>query len=147
MKRFRKLVAAVVLATVAAAASGCYGQFALTRKIYAWNGEVTPNPFANSLIFFALVVIPVYELGALGDWIIFNTVEVFTGQNPISRLDLPGGHDWVARRTGDDEVELSRDGVVIATGRRAPGGSVTWRDVHGDVVAEVPAVVAPVASR
>jgi hypothetical protein len=147
MRMFRKLVAAVVLVAVAAVAGGCYGQFALTRKIYAWNGEVTQNKFANSLIFFALIVIPVYELCSLGDWIIFNTVEVFTGQNPISRLDLPGGHDWVARRLSDDEVEISRDGTVILLGRRAPGGSVTWRDVRGDLVAEVPAQVAPVASR
>lgn len=144
---FRKLVAAAVLSTVAVAASGCYGQFALTRKIYAWNGEVTTNKFANSLIFFALVVIPVYELCTLGDWLIFNTVEVFTGTNPLSRLDLPGDHDWVARRVSDDEVEISRDGTVILLGRRTPGGSVTWRDVRGDVVAEVPAAVAPVASR
>jgi hypothetical protein len=144
---FRKLVAAAVLAAVAVTASGCFGQFALTRKVYAWNGEVSQNKFANSLVFFALVVIPVYELCAFGDWIIFNTVEVFTGENPMSKLDVPGGHDWVARRTGADAVEVSRDGTVILLGQRAPGGSVTWRDVRGGVVAELPAPVAPVASR
>ena len=146
MRSFSKLVAAVVLTLFAAGASGCYGQFALTRKLYAWNGEASGNKFANSLILFALIVIPVYELCGLGDWLIFNTVEVFTGTNPISQLDVPGGHDWVARRLGEDEVEVSRDGTVILVGRRAPGGSVTWRDVRGDVIAEVPAQLAPVAS-
>ena len=47
---------------------------------------------------------------SLSSTLIFNTVEVFTGTNPISRLELPGGHDWVARRLSDDDAEISYQG-------------------------------------
>ena len=74
-----------VAASLAAAVpqAGCYGSFAATRKIHNWNGHVTSNKFANSVIMWGLIIIPVYELATLGDILIFNTVETFGGSNPL----------------------------------------------------------------
>ena len=121
----KRIVAAVLFAVLAVSSAGCYGQFALTRKLYTWNGTATGNKYVNSLILFGLIVIPVYEVCTLADWIIFNTVEVFSGSNPMSRLEVPGGHEWVARRIDANQVELARDGVVLLIGTRS-GDRIRW---------------------
>jgi hypothetical protein len=83
----RKLALALTLALTlvmgTTTLTGCYGSFTATRKVHAWNGKVTNNKFANSAIMWGLLIIPVYELAWLGDVLIFNTIEVTGGQNPM----------------------------------------------------------------
>ena len=77
MKRLALLL--VLLLTL----GGCYGSYTATRKIHHWNGTITSNNIANSVVMWAMFIIPIYELGFLGDLFIFNTVESATGSNPI----------------------------------------------------------------
>lgn len=62
-------------------ASGCYGSFALTKKVYDANGTIK-DPVARSLV--AVGAMFAYFFTGLGDWVIFNTIEFWTGKNPIS---------------------------------------------------------------
>ena len=87
--RMRRLLRPLALVTLLGALSGCYGKFFLTRTLYKWNGEVTDNRFVHTIVFWAFVIIPVYELLALGDAIIFNVIEFWTGSNPLASGDLP----------------------------------------------------------
>ncbi|TKG91141.1 DUF3332 family protein [Puteibacter caeruleilacunae] len=64
-------------------AQSCYGPFQLTRNLHEWNGTVG-DKFTNSLVFFAFVVIPVYEVTILVDGVVLNTIEFWTGNNPIA---------------------------------------------------------------
>jgi len=81
----KKLFAPVFLAAVlSTAAVGCYGSYGAFHSVHKWNGTVSNNKVANSLIHFALWVIPVYELALLGDFIIFNNVEFITDE-PVFR--------------------------------------------------------------
>lgn len=85
MRKFvTKSVAVVLIATSAVMMTGCYGSFSLTSKLHSWNGTVSNSKFVNELVFFALCVIPAYELCALGDALIFNSVEFWGGSNPIA---------------------------------------------------------------
>ena len=68
------------LALAAALAAGCYGSYSAVHAIHHWNGQITQSKYTNSLIHFGLWVIPVYELVAFGDFLIFNNVEFFTGK-------------------------------------------------------------------
>jgi hypothetical protein len=80
----KKLAAGLALAAFAATTgTACYGKFALTDKVYVWNGHATDNKFANSALFWALVIIPVYEVTLLADFIVINPIEVITGSNPV----------------------------------------------------------------
>ncbi|MBL4656886.1 MAG: DUF3332 domain-containing protein [Flavobacteriales bacterium] len=60
----------------------CYGPFQLTNKVYNWNGEF--KGFEKHLIFWALLIIPVYEVAAILDALILNTIQFWTGNNPLS---------------------------------------------------------------
>lgn len=75
----KKLVAPIILATaISAAAPACYGSYGAFNSVHKWNGKVTNSKVTNSLIHFALWIIPVYELAFLGDFLIFNNVEFIT---------------------------------------------------------------------
>jgi hypothetical protein len=65
----RRLLAGFVLvAFVPMSTSGCFGDFRLVKKTY---------------VFLVLSVIPIYGLATLIDVIIANSVEFWTGENPI----------------------------------------------------------------
>ncbi len=67
-------------------ASGCYGPFNLTRRLYKWNGQVGTK-WENEFVFIILAWVPVYSIAVLGDGIVFNSMEFWTGKNPV---DAPG---------------------------------------------------------
>ena len=71
---------------------GCYGPFNLTRRLYQWNGQFA-DKWEKEVVFVLLAWIPVYGLAAAGDAIIFNSMEFWTGKNPVDapsrRSDLP----------------------------------------------------------
>jgi hypothetical protein len=77
----RSILAFLCAATLAASSTGCYGSFAATRKIHSWNGTVTGNKYANSVIMWGLIIIPVYELGTLVDVLVLNPLEIISGSN------------------------------------------------------------------
>jgi hypothetical protein len=79
----KRHLAPAFLAAALAAASACYGSYGAFHKVHAWNGKVTSNKWSNSAIHLALWIVPVYELTLLGDFLVFNTIEHFTGSNPF----------------------------------------------------------------
>ncbi len=80
-RKFSALALALAL-TFGATTSGCFGKFALTRKVYNWNDTIS-NKFVKTLVFWGLNIVPVYELAGAGDYFIFNVIEFWTGTNVI----------------------------------------------------------------
>ena len=72
------------LLTASLMLSGCLGQNALFDRVQDWNATATEEKFVNQGISFVFWWVPVYGLTLLGDVIIFNSVEFWTGENPIS---------------------------------------------------------------
>ncbi len=70
--------------TVATLTAGCLGPNNAFNNLHHWNKSATDNKWGNELIFLALNVIPVYGLAYLGDVVIFNSVEFWGGDNPIT---------------------------------------------------------------
>jgi len=135
----RRLVALVL---VAAMSAGCTGSFALTKKVYNFHRH-QQSKWMDELVFLGCVVLPVYGLATLGDAIIFNTSEFWTGRNPIS-----GANNGKTLVNGDLQVSLSyssqEDSVKIASlkslkpgmefvVKRTPAG-VTAEDAGGKVL-------------
>ena len=79
----KKLFLALALTGVMISQTGCFGEFGLTRKVYDFNQGVG-GKFVNQLVFWAMCVIPVYEVAGMLDVIIFNTIEFWTGSNPVA---------------------------------------------------------------
>lgn len=79
-------LSAAVILTVGASLtfSSCIGSFSLTNKLLDWNKGVS-NKFVNELIFFAFWVLPVYEVTALADVLVLNSIEFWSGDNPVAK--------------------------------------------------------------
>ncbi|MFC5047996.1 DUF3332 domain-containing protein [Aquimarina hainanensis] len=90
--------------------SSCLGSFSAFNQLRDWNDGLTDNKFMDNLIFWALNIVPVYGLFFIGDVIIFNVVEFWSGSNPI------------AMNEGETEVQyVEKDGnkfKMVATKNR-----------------------------
>lgn len=103
----------------AIALTGCYGQNALFNKIHDWNGTLG-NKWLNSIVHFFLCIIPVYGISLfLIDGLVLNTVEFWTGSNPLA--------------SGDTYYEKDAQGNQVAAVKNADGTlSVEIIDAQGN---------------
>ena len=69
--------------------SACLGPDKLYNKLHDWNKEATENRWANEGIYVVLLVVPVYGIAWLADVVVLNSIEWWTGKNPMD--DSSGG--------------------------------------------------------
>ncbi len=62
--------------------SSCIGSFSLSKKVLAWN-QTIDNKFVNEVVFVALWIVPVYEVCAIADILVINSIEFWSGSNPV----------------------------------------------------------------
>ena len=92
-------------------ASGCYGPFNLTRRLYLWNGQVG-DKWENELVFLLLNIpfVPAYGMCISADAIIFNSIQFWTGENPVDppyrKADAPAVQQRRITRA-DEDVRLT----------------------------------------
>lgn len=96
--------------------SSCIGSFSMTKKLLAWNNQVG-NKFVNELVFFAFWILPVYEVSALADILVLNSIEFWSGTNPIARgTKIIEGHDgrYLVEYDGKGyNIKAENDGSVV----------------------------------
>ena len=83
MKKYKIAVAAILLAGSSMAFTSCIGSFAMTNKVLSWNKQVG-NKFVNELVFFAFRILPVYEVTSIADLLVINSIEFWSGTNPMT---------------------------------------------------------------
>lgn len=64
--------------------SSCIGSFQLTNKLLTWNRAIS-NKFVNELVFVAFWILPVYEVSGLADFLVINSIEFWSGTNPVAQ--------------------------------------------------------------
>jgi len=83
MKTIRKTALLFAMSSLVITQTGCFGEFALVRKVYSWN-EGLDSKFVRTLVFYALNIIPVYGIAGFIDFAILNLIEFWSGSNPVS---------------------------------------------------------------
>lgn len=63
--------------------SSCIGSFGLSNKLLDWNRNID-SKFVNELVFVAFWIVPVYEISALADILVLNSIEFWSGSNPVA---------------------------------------------------------------
>jgi hypothetical protein len=127
--------------------TACFGNFSLTGGIYGWNKTVSSNKFVQWIVFLGLVIIPVYEIGALADLFVFNALEFWTGSNPLASRETPQskeialgeGKTMFMTNWGDQlDVQIRHEGQVeTAFSFVTTEDGMTMLDADGSVVAKV----------
>ena len=124
--------------------TACYGSYSLSQKLYKWNGTLG-NKWLNSCVHFILWVIPVYEICiGLVDGLVLNTVEFWTGSNPLASNDT-----YFEKDAQGDQVSAikNEDGslavqIIDAQGHKADlklerdADVIRALDANGQVVAQ-----------
>lgn len=117
--RKRYITAAVAAALVGSMTfTSCIGSFTLTNKLLGWNRTIS-NKFVNELVFVAFWILPVYEVSALADLVVLNSVEFWSGTNPVATSSTA-----VEGENGSYLVECDGKGYTITS----PDGVVTRLD-------------------
>ncbi|MCK6547164.1 DUF3332 domain-containing protein [Myxococcota bacterium] len=118
LERFRakRVVASLcVVGFLGATNAGCFGNFAATRALWTWNKGVSGNKFLQWLVFLALVIVPVYELFGLADVLVINSLEFWTGSNPVGMNGAAETERWVTiSPTQKLHLVRNADGSMIA---------------------------------
>ncbi len=98
---------ALVLA-LAFTVQGCYGSFALTRKLWKWNGDLG-NKWASEGVFLIIgAILPVYGICTFVDSLILNSVEFWSGKNPMALKTVTDGDKMaVMKNEGNNTVRIS----------------------------------------
>jgi len=137
--RFAKVVAILLVVSVAGLASGCFGKFQLTRKVYDINQSVD-DKYIRSAVTWLFVIVPVYGVSALLDFLIFNLIEFWSGENPIASAPSTKVYAMGGERV---EMTIGRQGeATVATIERFGNGrllsTLTVRDGgRGSVTSEL----------
>jgi hypothetical protein len=79
----KKLFLASVL-TLGLLGSSCLGPDHLYNSLKNWNAGLSNQDWVNEVVFLGLVIIPVYPIAMLGDYLVTNTIHYWSGENPVS---------------------------------------------------------------
>ncbi len=108
--RKSKITVICALLTGSIMFSSCIGSFGLWNNLKSWNQGVS-NKFVNELIFIAFHIVPVYEIAYLADVIVLNSIEFWSGSNPVTASI--GEVKEVKGENGNYLVKTNSDGYTI----------------------------------
>lgn len=153
LRLMQKKIGLAAAITITALAGGCMGSFGLTKAVYTWNDTVTGNKIINNVIFWALAIIPVYEITLTIDVVILNTIEFWTGgklmgdagSDSDTRVAVKSNDDgsitvvrgdrvFTLVPDGDDRALVVVDGAVVGVASQDNTGAVVAKDLDGDVL-------------
>jgi len=122
------------------ALSGCFGSFGASRWLWGWNDQMSGSKWVKWLVFFGLCIIPVYELFVIADTLVLNSVEFWTGSNPVK--SAADGRTITRVATADPNtlrLEVRRAGRIehVVYCQRRDDGSLQLSDASGRVLSIV----------
>ncbi len=132
MKKIRKFVAVAMIAVMGLAMTGCYGSFALTKKVHSWNGSLG-NKFVQEVVFLGFNIIPVYPIATFLDAVILNLVEFWTGSNPmalnqgVNKVEMNG--EMFTVNVDSDQITIFNQDGSLVNDLRFNNNDNTWYSV------------------
>lgn len=109
MKKLNFKMAATIMICGAFLFTSCIGSFGLHSKLVNWNQSIG-NKFVNELVFLAFNIIPVYGVCYLADALVINSIEFWSGSNPMASV---GDVKKVKGENGNYLVETLENGYSI----------------------------------
>ena len=88
--------------------TSCIGSFKMWNGLKDWNQGVG-DKFVNELVFIALHIVPVYEIAYLADLVVLNTIEFWSGSNPMASNEVKE----IKGENGEYLVKANNNGYTI----------------------------------
>lgn len=121
MKIIQRSLFAMAMGSLLVTQTGCFGEFALVRKVYNWNEDVSDSKFVRTLVFYLLNIIPVYGVASMIDVVILNLIEFWSGSNPLSMNEGDYEMQLVTVKGEQYKMEATKDTFTTTqlTGKQA----------------------------
>ena len=153
----KKIVASIMILTLFT--TGCTGSFNLTHILYNWHRSQS-DKWADELCFLLVALTPVYGLATFADAIIFNSIEFWTGKNPVEmsanpaqsriamsynnktdqvKVALSNNHGFIFERTASGVIAKNDKGQVLYSSVQSENGDVSIYNGQGKLVKNYPA--------
>lgn len=78
----KKSVAIFITLTALSSITGCMGRNAMSKSVHDWNLETVDNRWGREGLF--ILTVPVWYITNFADLLIVNSIEFWSGKNPIS---------------------------------------------------------------
>jgi hypothetical protein len=128
MKRIIQICSTFLIVVTLVTSVGCYGSFKLVTKVYKWNGTIG-DKWVNEVAFLALNIVPVYGISAAIDALILNSIEFWTGKNPVNAsVDLPDQNAAIALNEDGTLIFRSQEGKTLTIALTEEGAEVRNAD-------------------
>ncbi|HXN84099.1 MAG TPA: DUF3332 family protein [Myxococcales bacterium] len=147
MTNFRRAVAIAVLLCFGQSSAACWGKFNLTRKLWGFNNTVSDSKWLKWLLFLAFTIVPIYEISALADALVLNSIEFWSGQNPVTANEVREDTRVVDGKTVHSVMTAEKLRIEIAEPGKelrvveisAAGDGAVARDGAGKVLSQLAA--------
>jgi len=143
----RVITVTLLAGFVPVSTAACFGSFPITRKVYRWNLGVHSDKWVRWLVFLVISIVPVYAGAAIFDMVFSNSVEFWTGRQPMALA--PGATKHVRGPNGEQARMTLREDRSIDVLITAPGvpdqrfvlvrepDAIAAYDEHGLLIARV----------
>ncbi|MEG2514105.1 MAG: DUF3332 domain-containing protein [Bacteroidaceae bacterium] len=129
MKRSKMGIVVAIALSGSIMFSSCVGSFGLFNRLSTWNQGIG-NKFVNELVFIALTIIPVYEISYLVDAVVINSIEFWTGSNPMASIGdvkkVKGENGNYLVKTTENGYSITKEGESVATNLIYNKENQTW---------------------
>ena len=105
--QMKAIIISILIAALGLSNTACIGRMAVSAKVMKFNLEVTESKWGREMVFLVLYIIPVYEFAGLVDLIVVNSIEFWTGTNPVN------GQPGLARVGDQKHVIMTRRASAI----------------------------------
>jgi len=132
--------------------TGCIGHFGLSGKVRAFNMDVAQSKWGREGVFLLLYIIPVYPISGLIDIVLLNSIEFWSGTNPVNGkprlakvgdtrvVEGPDGSRAVATLRKDRSIDIElfeSDGAAHFVNIMDRDGDLVARDALGNELGSV----------
>lgn len=129
---FKKVIVLLLAGSMAVMSVGCFGSFELTKKVYKWNDSMS-GKWVKELVFLVLNIVPVYDVAATIDVVILNTIEFWSGENPMMSSITTDDGTTVAFNKEKKETTITYGEKTFVVSYE--NGKATVKDGEGNVLA------------
>ena len=140
MKKINLNMAATVMICGAFLLSSCVGSFGLHSKLVNWNQSIG-NKFVNELVFLACNIIPVYGVCYLADVVVINSIEFWSGSNPMASVGdvkkVKGENGNYLVKTLENGYSITKEGENLSMELIYNKEANTWNVVADGVSTEL----------
>jgi hypothetical protein len=132
MKRNKMFLVAAVLSG-SLLFSSCVGSFGLFNRLTTWNQSLG-NKFVNELVFLAFNIVPVYGVAYLADALVINSIEFWSGSNPMANV---GDVKKLKGKTRENGYSITKEGETASMDLIYDKEANTWNVVANGESAEL----------